>query len=217
MACLRSWEVHPLLAQGPSTAPALAGEGSVSGCTSIVGLRPQYLRAWEEAHLRGHFPTWEGSVLSHSQAGGCRQLLLGDDTFQSGHGNPSHLPCSALCSGYPRAMVPLPPLLVWAGQANKGVPPLHHPDLHDSFLWCPYTHPSAASPTVPRSPLAGCPPLLEGRKASGAFNWELAVPLLIYASPLWLCPASACKLSALHSALPVLLSKPYLNIENWLA
>ena len=57
MACLRSWEVHPLLAQGPSTAPALAGEGSVSGCTSIVGLRPQYLRAWEEAHLRGHFPT----------------------------------------------------------------------------------------------------------------------------------------------------------------
>lgn len=53
-----------------------------------------------------------------------------------------------------------------------------------------------------------------GRRPGGSCysTADLSQPMI-----LWLCSASACKLSALFSALPVLLSKPYLNIENWLA
>lgn len=66
-ACLSSWEVHPLLAQDPRAAPALVGEGSVSGCSSIVGLRPQNLSAWEEAYLRSMFP-YMGWVCAKTQS-----------------------------------------------------------------------------------------------------------------------------------------------------
>lgn len=56
VACLRSWEAHVLQAQGPGAAAALARVGAVSGCSGIVGLRPQNLSAWEEAYLRSMFP-----------------------------------------------------------------------------------------------------------------------------------------------------------------
>lgn len=84
MVCLRSWEIHPLLAQGPSAAPALAGAGAVSGCTSkrCWPKTPKISVPGRKLTLDPRFPMWDGSVLRHSQVGGCRQLPLGDDAFQ---------------------------------------------------------------------------------------------------------------------------------------
>lgn len=170
--CLRSWKVLSLLAQGPSTAPALAGAEAVSGCTSkhCWPKTPKISVPGRKLILDPHFPTWHGSVL--------RQVAADNSCWET---VPSRewalqpfIPALVCSLPQPPPHSSLSPTTAWAGQTNKGASLLCHPDAHDSSLRCPYTHPgiSALLQLLLLCPV-GCPPLWHGRKASGVFNWEL--------------------------------------------